>query len=145
MEYLEDCWFRTLQRFHNHRLRFRNHGDLAMMEFLMLLGVSVLLENTGGLLTLSDIIEVTGMTMSAASRKISILEKKGFLSKRASESDKRKYYITLTEQGKALCEKERLAKRAWVQQIIARMGEEDTKQMLNLVNKMFDIIEDLET
>ena len=61
-----------------------------------------------------------------------------------SDKDKRKAMITLTENGKLLCENERKKKREWITEVISRMGVEETKQMLALMNKMFDIMKEME-
>lgn len=144
MQEVIDCLFQMLHRSHLHQPCFQKHGDLANVEFFILLGIAVMLEDRKESVTLSDIVEVTGMTMSAASKKVSILESKGLIKRNASTQDKRKMCITLTEKGKEICDSERKEKHAWISEVISRMGIEDTKLMLTLLNKMFDIIEDIE-
>ena len=144
MEQLTVDLFQTVHRFHMERMNFQKHGNLASVEFFILLGISVRLENKKDELTLSEIIKTTGMTMSAASKKISILEKKGLLERKASDKDKRKICIKLTEKGHEICQNEKTQKYKWMENVIERMGEEDTRKMLDLINKMFDIMEEME-
>ncbi len=82
--------------------------------------------------------------MSAASKKITILEKKGLIERHTSETDRRNVYIKLTEKGKEISDRERALKNQWIKKVIERMGIDDTRQMLALMNKMFDIIEEME-
>ena len=96
-------------------------------------------------ITMRRIADVSHMTMSAVSKKISILEKKGLVTRRNSETDRRNVYITLTEQGKMICKQEKERKHAWMEKVVERMGEEDMLQMITLSNRMFDIMEELES
>lgn len=141
-------FYSVFKRFHSCRPKFKMDGDLANVEFFMLLGLSILLEfdNSHGEkgVTLSDIIKLSGMSTSAASKKISILEKKGYVKRRPSKMDRRNVYITLTEKGTAICEKDKQKKREFLQKLIAQMGEEDMRQLLYLSNRAFDIIENIE-
>ena len=86
----------------------------------------------------------THMTMSAASKKITILEKKGFIERYVSDKDRRNVYIVLTPKGKEICEEEKAKKHAWMKEVIRRMGKRDAKQMVRLLNKMFDVMEQME-
>ena len=82
--------------------------------------------------------------MSAASKKISILEKKKLIERKNSKEDRRNVYITLTEKGKEICVREREKKREWVSEIIKRMGTENVERLIELLNQTFDIMEELE-
>ncbi|MGN0153374.1 MAG: MarR family winged helix-turn-helix transcriptional regulator [Lachnospiraceae bacterium] len=136
--------FKAVHRFHAIRPKFRKHGSLANVEFFILMGISVLSEEKDEGITLGDIIRETDMSMSAASKKITILEKKGLLKRHISNKDRRNVYVTLTEQGKAICEEEKEKKHEWIEEVIKRMGVEDVAQMVCLVNRMFDIMEQME-
>ena len=66
------------------------------------------------------------------------------IERRTSKTDRRNSYITLSEKGKAICEKERKRKNDWLLKVISQMGEEDMEQLITLSNRMFDIMETLE-
>lgn len=140
---IEDL-FKVVHRFHKCRPKFKGDGNLANVEFFILGGISVMLEGRAEGITLGEIIKETEMSMSAASKKITILEKKGLIKRHTSEVDRRNVYITLTEKGKEICEREKAMKHKWIEEMIERMGIEDTRQMLDLMNKMFDIMEQME-
>lgn len=147
---LSNEFYRTLQRFHNCKPKFKGNGDLANVEFFMLMGLSMLLdmeeckekEEKG--VTLGEVMKTSGMSVSAASKKISILEKKGYVERRPSRTDRRNIYITLTEKGKEICEKEKEKKRCFIEKLISRMGDEDMGQLLALSNRAFDIMENID-
>ena len=118
---------------------------MANVEYYMLMGIDVMTQKYPEGITVRKIVDVSHMTMSAASKKISILEKKGLISRRNSETDRRNVYITLTDQGKMICKQEKERKHAWIEKVIERMGEEDMLQLITLSNRMFDIMEELES
>lgn len=134
-------FYRLLHRIHQCRPNISKQSELSNVEFFMLMEISLLKEHGREEITLGDIIECTDMTMSAASKKISILEKKGYVIRKASSKDKRNINIMLTESGEKICEDEKRKKHEWVTKILSEMGEEDSRKMFELVNKLFDIIE----
>ncbi len=139
-----EALFKVVRRSHKCRAKFRGNGNLANVEFFILCGISVMLEGRDEGITLGELIKETDMSMSAASKKITILEKKGLIERRTSGTDRRNVYIKLTEKGKEISDRERALKSQWVEKVIERMGIDDTRQMLDLMNKMFDIIEEME-
>ena len=139
-----EALFKVVHRFHKCRPKFRGNGNLANVEFFILCGISVMIEGRKEGITLGELIKETDMSMSAASKKITILEKKGLIERHTSETDRRNVYIRLTEKGKEISDKERALKNQWIEEVIGRMGIDDTKQMLDLMNKMLDIIEEME-
>lgn len=144
MEKVINKLFQTLHRSHLHKPCFQKHGDLANVEYFTLLCIAILSHQSGRGVTLSELIETTGMTMSAASKKVSVLEQKGLVVRTPSEQDKRKICINLTEQGRIMSEEERDKKNAWISEVISRMGVDKANEMLDLLNMMFDIMEDME-
>lgn len=162
--------YKILYRFHQAQPKFKGDGDLANVEFFILIGISAILDVKNGRLlsgeeletgfcfggkepenskkeeqgiTLGEIIRVIGMSMSAASKKISILEKKELIERRVSETDRRNVYITLTEKGKVICEQEKKKKCVWIQELVKRMGREDMTQLLVLANRAFEIMDEV--
>lgn len=134
-------FYRLLHRIHQCRPNISKQSELSNVEFFMLMEISLLKEHGKEEITLGDIIECTDMTMSAASKKISILEKKGYVIRKASSKDKRNINIMLTESGEKICEDEKRKKHEWVTKVLSEMGEEDSRKMFELVDKLFDIIE----
>lgn len=146
---IADEFYRTLQRFHNCKPKFKGNGDLANVEFFMLIGLSMLLEQKETNekeegVTLREIMNISGMSVSAASKKISILENKGYVNRRPSYTDRRNIFVTLTDKGRKVCEKEKENKRRFIETLIEKMGDEDMRQLLILSNRAFDIMESMD-
>ncbi len=163
MDSIIQDFFKVSHRLHVCSPKLKK-GNLSNIEFLMLVGIShILKKKKGGFLTdqdslelcgekalkkngvtLRELTELMGMSMSAASKKISILENKGLLQRENSKMDRRNVYITLTEEGAALCAEEEEKKREWMSEVIRRMGAEDARKLIDLLNHMFDIVEQME-
>ena len=137
-------FYKVLHRMHQCLPNFKKHGELSNVEFFILMEISLAIEEKGHGVTLRDVIHCTDMTMSAASKKISILEKKGLVKRGVSERDRRSIDITLTPEGKALCQEEWRKKQEWMMAIISGLGEEDSKDLFRLFNKMLDVIENID-
>lgn len=136
--------FNLLHRVHRCRVKFQKQGDMANVEYFILVAVAVVTQRRPEGVTMKELADMSHTTMSAASKKIRILEEKGLIERRTSKTDRRNSYITLSEKGKAICEKERRRKNDWLLKVISRMGEEDMEQLITLSNRMFDIMEMLE-
>lgn len=136
--------FNLLHRVHRCRVKFQKQGDMANVEYFILVAVAVVTQKRPEGVTMKELADMSHTTMSAASKKIRILEEKGLIERRTSKTDRRNSYITLSENGKAICEKERRRKNDWLLKVISQMGEEDMEQLITLSNRMFDIMETLE-
>lgn len=152
--------YTVLNRFHQSQRALRGDGGLPNVEFFILSGLAMMLDAKNGKkccvqvlpeadvseevgITLGEIIKVTGTSMSAASKKVSILEKKGLVQRNHSKTDRRNVYITLTEKGREICEKDKAEKHAMLEEIIQRMGEEDMDRLLTLASRVFDIVDEI--
>ncbi len=77
-----------------------------------------------------------------ASRMLRGMERKGFIERSVDRSDRRNTYIIVTVQGHAAWE--RTAKRVeqFMDRVSGRMGGEDLRTLVDLWNRLSDIIED---
>lgn len=136
--------FHLIHRVHRCRVKFQKNGNMANVEYYMLIEIYVLTQECPEGITTRELADVMQTTMSAVSKKISILEKKGLVLRRNSNLDRRNVYITLSEQGKRICEQEREKKNNWLKKVIARMGKDDVTQLIRIANRMFDVMEEVE-
>lgn len=163
--------YQVLHRFHCMTTKLNMDGDLSNVEFFLLMGIAALLDAQSGKcaflgdkdiissdsvsasgtddskeagITIGEINKIMGTSTSAVSKKVTILEKKGLVTRTTSKTDRRNVYITLTDKGKEICEREKEKKHSYLQQVIRRMGEEDMAQMLRLANRAFDILDEIE-
>lgn len=159
--------YQVLHRFHCRTTKLNMDGDLPNVEFFLLMGIAALLDaqsgkcaflgdgDMGGVasgtddakeigITIGEINKIMGTSTSAVSKKVTILENKGLVTRTTSQADRRNVYITLTDKGKEICEREKEKKHSYLREVIRRMGEEDMEQMLKLANRAFDILDGIE-
>ena len=159
--------YQVLHRFHCMTTKLNMYGDLSNVEFFLLMGIAALLDAQSGKcaflgngdmgvaasgtddakglgITIGEINKIMGTSTSAVSKKVTILENKGLVTRTTSQTDRRNVYITLTDKGKEICEREKEKKHSYLQEVIRRMGEENMEQMLRLANRAFDISDEIE-
>lgn len=163
--------YRVLHRFHCSKQKLNMDGNLSNVEFFLLIGISALLDARAGTcafldhddarqaagaavypasgteetgITIGEINGIMETSISAVSKKVTILEKKGLVKRIPSKTDRRNVYITLTDKGREICEREKEKKHSYLQEVICRMGREDMEQMLMLANRAFDILDEIE-
>ena len=96
-------------------------------------------------LTVSELGAMTHQQLPAISRLVKELDARGLVVRRTSEQDHRVSYLTLSEAGWSMLGAiERHVK--WVgQQVEERMGERDSKELRRLLDRLADILDEIET
>lgn len=150
-------FFTLMNRFGKQKFRFRLR-QVSQGEFMML---GAIWHETMGKQELEDPIQerlrkecqmqgvpVSGLTRhlggskSATSKMLHGLEEKGYIERILSKRDKRQIYITLTEQGKEMLKRVQGKMDESAKRVIERFGEEDTEQLLMLLEKFLVIVEE---
>lgn len=90
----------------------------------------------------SDIGKCLFMKKPATSKMLNNLEDKGYINRFSSRRDRRVTYIDLTDKGVDLLEKHHQQMIEYTNQIIEKMGKEDVEELIRLLNKLSDIIEE---
>lgn len=75
------------------------------------------------------------ITKPAATQAVNRLVERGLVERVSDESDRRLVYIRPTEKGKELFEKELEKKLAFTDRVVARMGEENANQLVELLDR----------
>lgn len=88
---------------------------------------------------LTDVAKTLKVTLPAVTHKVNDLVAKNYLEKVQSEKDLRVIYIRLTEEGKKYVESIRDDYYNPIEQLSKHLGEEDTKNLLRILNKISEI------
>jgi DNA-binding MarR family transcriptional regulator len=131
-------------RFKRNRVNFPNKlgnddPDVSMAEM-------VLLKEIAGKTcddTSARIHDILCVTRPALSQMLGTLEKKGYLTRDINKENRRRIVLSLTEKGTALVGHIEKQMETMLSEIIARFGEENTAQLITLINQFTDIIEDI--
>ncbi|WP_158175580.1 MarR family winged helix-turn-helix transcriptional regulator [Heyndrickxia camelliae] len=94
-----------------------------------------------GPLRAAELTEQLCVHKSAITAKVDKLESKGFISRERDQSDRRNVYITVTEEGKKICEKVELKIEKFVEQYLEELDTEDLELFINLYEKITNIIQ----
>jgi len=86
-----------------------------------------------------EISETMGVSTARIAATLNSLEGKGLISRQIDSIDRRRILVEITEDGKALAQqrKQEMFKKA--EQVMVALGEEDSRQLLRIVNKLVNI------
>lgn len=91
--------------------------------------------------TATDLIQKTGLLKSQMNKIISQLEEKNVIQRNRNLEDKRKITIFITDYGKELYQKEHQSVLEIGKLVTNSLGEEKTRQLVDLMNETLHIIE----
>jgi DNA-binding MarR family transcriptional regulator len=84
------------------------------------------------------------VSKAAVSQTLGSLEKKGYIERGIDRNNRRKILITLTESGAAALQNSTDTLDALTASLITRFGEADTANLITLVNRFAELVEDLD-
>ncbi|WP_158702661.1 MarR family winged helix-turn-helix transcriptional regulator [Paenibacillus faecalis] len=91
----------------------------------------------------SELSEILHITKPSVSQMINGLEQKGFVKRVTSKSDRRVVYIALDENGEAELQKAKKAFLSFTDEIVNRLGHDETEHLIALCNRLYEIIGDI--
>ena len=118
-------------------------SDLSFNE-IMLCGILLRRDNSNGSpVTASELCEEMHLLKSQINHILTGLEKKGFLARIRSETDKRVIHVYLTEEGRQCYLREHARVMALMQQLCQELGEADTQQLASLISRATNLVSNL--
>ena len=120
-------------------------GKLYRTEFFILVAIKEY-EKTHGQccdgIKPSKLAEMTGTSISAASKQIRTIEEKGYIERAYSRDDKRVVYIRLTESGNKIIEEVKGERDAIIHKIESNISKEKMNTFLDIGEEIIKIIEE---
>jgi len=129
--------FRVMQKFQRIGLNTKI-GEIPRSEIMMLKMIKKISDTNG--VTISTLSEFLEISKSAVSQMINALEDKGFVERITTKNDRRLVYVRLTANGEQCMAKQSQTLLKGMTEIFAKMGEEDTEDLLRLLNKLYLIV-----
>lgn len=83
-----------------------------------------------------DLADLLNIDKGTTARALKKLEEEGFIIREKDEIDKRAYKVCLTEKGKSVQNNVYKIMRKWEEKITTNLDEEESKTILNLLNKI---------
>ncbi|WMJ89404.1 MarR family winged helix-turn-helix transcriptional regulator [Anaerocolumna sp. MB42-C2] len=88
----------------------------------------------------SELSDMIHSTKPATSKMLKALEDKGYIERISDKKDRRVVYIQLSAAGEKIIKESFHIMHAFADRTIKRMGEEDAKDFINLLNKFYDAV-----
>lgn len=79
-------------------------------------------------------------TKPAVSKMLNSLEEKGYIERITNQSDRRKVFITLTDNGKTIIDNASRMMYDFMESTMKKMGEEDAQALLDLMIKFYNVM-----
>ncbi|HEX7126706.1 MAG TPA: MarR family transcriptional regulator [Thermodesulfobacteriota bacterium] len=127
---LASSYFKSASRY------YQRHFDMGIPE-VRLLNVVGHYEPLGS----CDVVEHSSMDKAMVSRALATLIRRGLIRRAKDPSDSRRIVLTLTESGRAVWKRILVAKRARHARSIACLSAEETSQVYELLDRLYDAAE----
>ncbi|MGD1818304.1 MAG: MarR family winged helix-turn-helix transcriptional regulator [Pleomorphochaeta sp.] len=119
------------------------HKKISATELIIMNEIIHNTKDPEGNVKISDIKGFLSFSKGAVSQKLASLEKKGYIQRTINKNNRRNIIVTLTPEGHNLMKQHYAGFTNKLSQIISRLGEDNVKQMILLINKMIEITEDI--
>ncbi|WP_455539913.1 MarR family winged helix-turn-helix transcriptional regulator [Terrisporobacter sp.] len=93
----------------------------------------------------SDLTKNLCITKSATSKLLNHMEEEGYISRSSNKSDRRIVYVRLTEKGEDFLRQQTNKFEEFTCKVVEKMGEEDINNLIHLFDKLYNVIEELQS
>lgn len=135
----------ALGKFKRQRILYPTASGVPRGEFFMLHNIDVYArkhpEEPG--IKISILSAKTGMSMPAVSQMLNSIEEKGLVERCMTKSDRRVVYVRLTDLGNRMMESSMKEFAKLMEQIVEEFGEENTTTLIDLFNRLNDVIAEI--
>ena len=119
-------------------IKLSNNSDMRINEAMALIMIDAQCMEEERSPLASEVGEMLNISHSAVSQIITALEKKGYVRRNISESDRRQYHFSLTETGKQVAYEMKTKIDMRIDSIIARIGETKITALSQTLNEIAD-------
>lgn len=138
---LRDRLLQTMLRFKKLGMIFPPGLDIRMGELMVMKSIIDAKPGDGKNVFVSDLHGHHFMTKPAISQILNGLEKKGYVHRKIDKEDRRKIAVTLTPKGQNILVQTKAYTDDMIGTVIARFGEDNTRQLIELFISLTDISE----
>lgn len=90
--------------------------------------------------SVSELAGFLNVTMPTVSRCIQKLSAKGYVQKTLNEKDKRGTYVSLTPEGKSLCQNAQKTIDSFISRVLSRLDPEEIEQFVATMDKIYEAV-----
>lgn len=128
-----------ITRFREFRKVMENYfgsfrGEMYALQFIV---------KKGGGITPGEIVAELDVSAARIAATLNSLEKKNFITRQVDTSNRRKIIVNYTAEGKEFSEKRQQTVFVFCEEVLEKLGEEDTKEFLRIISRITKITKDL--
>lgn len=142
-DYLEK-YLNAMIRFKNVGMRFPSQCGIQWSELLIMEKICNEYMHDSVCINVSEIQENMYISKPAVSQTLNSLEKKGYIVREIDTQDRRKISVQPTNEGKEVLNRSAMTYDEKIQYLSEQLGQEDMETLLRLLNKLADIVDDME-
>ncbi|WP_455714313.1 MarR family winged helix-turn-helix transcriptional regulator [Anaerosporobacter sp.] len=131
----------TMMKIHSMKRKSKGFGGLSHTEGMILfyLDHKIDEDNTLGI-KVSQITKHLEIPKPATSKVLNSLEERGFILRKIDRSDRRVTYISITEEGYAFIKDLHDKRDQYISDLLIKLGEEDAKELIRIIDKLYRIV-----
>lgn len=114
-------------------------SDINLQELVLMNEIANNSIDSKNNVALSEVRLYLAISKAAISQMLTSLEKKGYINRHVDKNNRRNLIVTLTDAGQKTLEIQSEKFSGKLGKIISRLGENEVKQMITIVNRMIDI------
>lgn len=141
---LKEEYIRAIFRFKKAGMIFPKMLDVNIRELAILTRIVENSPCSDNNIGMAEMVANLHITKPAISQIMNSLEKRGYIERKKDKVDRRKVVVILTQDGMNVLNKSKEQVDKIFEEIISRFGEDNTKQMISLIEKLAEVSEELE-
>lgn len=118
-----------------------SQGEFFILHKIVILNKE-LPENKPGV-KISELSKAAKMSKPAVSQMLNVLEDKSLIERMTTKTDRRVVYVKLTDKGREQFQSKAEELSSLLDKIVIELGEDDTESLVNLLDKLYDIIDNI--
>ncbi|NLZ46589.1 MAG: MarR family transcriptional regulator [Clostridiales bacterium] len=142
---LKKEYIQVLFRFRKYGLDYPKMNDVNMTELLVMTGLSTNAIDKEEFVDLAEIQSRAHISKAAISQIFTSLEKKGYVIRETDKNNRRRIIVELTPSGEKILEEAEERVDTVLNETLSRLGNENLKQLVTLMNKLSDISDDIKS
>lgn len=140
----KDKYLSSMIRFKKAGMRFPVECDIQWSELLIMEKICCDYSVEPTCLNVSEIHENLCISKPAVSQTLNNLEKKGFIVREIDANDRRKISVRATTEGLEVLQRSATNYDEKIESLFEQFGREDMETLLRLLNRLADIMDDLD-
>jgi DNA-binding MarR family transcriptional regulator len=134
--------FLKMKKFVRDNNTLIHNGDIKPSEQILLLKMSQHMKDNK--IIINDIVNILELAPPTISLTLNSLEDHGYIERTLNKDNRREIFVSLTNKGKKMLDNIKEKHYHFISKLIDYLGEDDTKNLIFLLNKTTKFLEDYE-